>query len=79
MKNPYQTIYDSELVPNVYVSIRKYPKRYYIAYEDYRLDLSSGADVEDCYDAPTYIFKRVPHEQFSLPAVLQELKTHLNH
>jgi hypothetical protein len=54
------------------VSIRKYPRRTFLAYSDDRANCSSG-EVGDCYLAPTYIFSKMPNGEFSIKEDLPPL------
>lgn len=47
-----------------YISFRRYPKRVFVGVEDYRGDMSSGADLEDCWTAPTHIIEKTPINEF---------------
>jgi hypothetical protein len=48
----------------IFITFRKYPKRVFVGVEDYRGDMSSGADLSDCWLAPVYIIQKTPKEEF---------------
>ena len=64
------------------ISIRKYPRRTFLAFEDDRDNPSGGADLLDCYLTPTYIFSKTPNENFSveaqLPPLLEKINGYIN-
>jgi hypothetical protein len=50
--------------PLFFITFRKYPKRVFVGVEDYRLDQSSGADLEDCWLAPVVIVEKTERNLF---------------
>lgn len=62
---------------SVVVAIRKYPKNYWIAYQDLRFDQLTGNNVEDCFLPDFYLFEKIPHGNFNKEKVLNKLKEHL--
>ena len=55
------------------ITFRAYTKNVWIAYNDDRFNQSNGADLLDCWLAPTIIYKKVPIQQFDLEKYLFEL------
>lgn len=56
---------DNEPGGDYWITFRKYPRRVFVGVEDYRGDMSSGADLEDCWSAPIYIIEKTLIENFN--------------
>ena len=48
-----------------FITFRRYPKRVFVAVEDYSNDQTGGADLEDCWTAPSYIVEKTLFEDFN--------------
>jgi hypothetical protein len=60
------------------VTFRAYTKNVWITYNDDRCNPSSGADLSDCWLAPTVLFKKVPIKLFDLRKKISELEKHFD-
>ena len=43
-----------------YITFRRYPVNVFVGTEDYRDDLGSGQDIEDCIIVPVYVIEKTP-------------------
>jgi len=59
------------------ISVRRYPKNTFVGYSDDSGNWSSGADLEECWLAPTYIYKKTPNGSFSIVSVVKGLADEL--
>lgn len=58
--------------PGLDVTIRRYPKRTFVAYEDNRDNQSGGYDIDDCWLAPTIIVAKISNKDFDIQTVLED-------
>ena len=56
---------DDLLDDQITINIRRYPKRTFVGYEDGRDDLSSGADLDDCWSGPLVVVAKIPNDEYT--------------
>ena len=66
---------DGELLD---ITIRKYPKRVFVAYCDDNGDGYMGSDNMDVWMAPSYITEKTPHPEFNLLSALTKINKIVN-
>lgn len=61
-------------IPNIIVTIRKYPKRYFVAYEYAEASGGNPLDDDRIYGSEVFIYAKILHSEFDKKNILNNLR-----